>query len=313
MERVSVIVPVYNQAPTVGRTIESILAQDYDAIELIVVNDGSTDSTGIVLEQFRDKITILDHQEPKGPYKSRFKGISKATGRWISFVDADDEITPISIRECVSTAKQTKADIVQMKIERRSKRWKIKVPVKQEYDETRAFDAVCYNETLFPIQCWGKIYSSRLIRESEKSFIQYDGFWGEDRLFNLLIFAQRPNIKVCRNATYKYNWGGATTKYTNRLPEFSEIQSLKIRYLTDNKLLTPDLEKYINAEFIRHIRYNTRQMINSGHKKEEIIKGLKTLKKDAGRYGGGVSPLDIYFEEKQSVSRRLKHLIHQLL
>lgn len=305
--------PVRNQAKTVSRTIESILAQDYDNIEIIAINDGSTDATGVVLEQYQDKITIITHRESKRPYKSRFKGVSKATGSWISFVDSDDELSPTAISEIVATARHTKADIVQMKIERRSKRLGIKLPIKQGYDAMRALDAVCYNDALFPVQCWGKIYSSQLIRDSEKSFIPYDGFWGEDRLFNLAIFSRHPAISICHNAIYRYDWGGATTMYADRLTEFSQIRSLKIKYLTEKNLLTPDLRKSIDAEFIRHVRYNTRQMINSGHNKDEIIKGLETQSIKIILNDQELSPSDIYSEEKQSVSRKLKHLVHQLI
>lgn len=313
MERVSVIVPVYNQAKTVVRAIQSVLTQDYGDIEIIVINDGSTDSTESVLARYKDKISIITHRESKGLYKSRFKGISKATGDWISFVDSDDELSPTAISESVATARHTKADIVQMKIERRSKRLGIKLPIKQGYDVTRALDAVCYNDALFPVQCWGKIYSSQLIKESEESFIPYDGFWGEDRMFNLSLLSQHPDISICHNAIYRYNWGGATTMYADRLTEFSQIRALKIKYLTEKNLLTPDLRKSIDAEFIRHVRYNTRQMINSGHNKDEIIKGLEMRSIDGILNDQELSPSDIYSEEKQSVSRKLKHIVHQLI
>lgn len=90
---VSVIVPVYNRAHYVAETIESILAQTYKNIELILINDGSTDSSLIVLQEYQrrhpDKVVIVD-QENQGQIAARNNGIKKAKGEFIAFLDSDD-------------------------------------------------------------------------------------------------------------------------------------------------------------------------------------------------------------------------------
>lgn len=90
---VSVIVPVYNRAHYVAETIESILAQTYSNIELILINDGSTDSSLQVLREYQhrhpDKIVVID-QENQGQITARNNGISRAKGEFIAFLDSDD-------------------------------------------------------------------------------------------------------------------------------------------------------------------------------------------------------------------------------
>lgn len=90
---VSVIIPVYNCARFVAEAVQSALNQDYDAKEIIVVNDGSTDDTIDVLRSFGDKIRLID-QKNGGPPKARNAGLRAARGEYIAFLDADDIWSP---------------------------------------------------------------------------------------------------------------------------------------------------------------------------------------------------------------------------
>lgn len=85
----SVIIPVYNGGATLGRAIESVLAQSYPAAEVIVVNDGSTDDTDAVITGFRDRVLRL-HQANAGVSAARNAGARRAKGEWLAFLDADD-------------------------------------------------------------------------------------------------------------------------------------------------------------------------------------------------------------------------------
>lgn len=86
---VSVIIPTYNRAKTIERTVNSVLAQTWKAIEIIVVDDGSTDQTPEVLHRYGDKIRVI-RQKNGGPAAARNTGIKAATGDIISFLDSDD-------------------------------------------------------------------------------------------------------------------------------------------------------------------------------------------------------------------------------
>jgi len=86
---VSVIIPTYNRAGTIARAIDSVLAQDYLNFELIVVDDGSTDTTSDTLGTYGDKIRII-RQENRGVSAARNRGIAAARGDLIAFLDSDD-------------------------------------------------------------------------------------------------------------------------------------------------------------------------------------------------------------------------------
>lgn len=90
---VSVVIPAYNIGSFIARAIESVLAQTHQPDEIIVVDDGSTDGTAEEIANFGDKVRYI-HQENSGPNTARNSGVEAASGRWIAFLDGDDEWLP---------------------------------------------------------------------------------------------------------------------------------------------------------------------------------------------------------------------------
>ena len=98
---VSVIIPAYNSESTVGRTIESVLAQTYPRREIIVINDGSSDGTQAAIQKYGDRIILLN-QENLGQGAARNRGLERCSGDFIAFLDADDYWLPGFMEACVS-------------------------------------------------------------------------------------------------------------------------------------------------------------------------------------------------------------------
>jgi len=91
MSKVSVIMPTYNRAWIIERAIKTVLEQSYKDFELIIVNDGSTDNTGPVLEQFNDeRISIIKLETNGGLSHARNTGLKKATGEFVAYLDSDN-------------------------------------------------------------------------------------------------------------------------------------------------------------------------------------------------------------------------------
>lgn len=86
---VSVIIPTYNRGWTLCEAIDSVLAQDYSRVEIIVVDDGSSDNTPEILDNYRDKIKVL-RQENQGVSAARNVGIKASTGEFVALLDSDD-------------------------------------------------------------------------------------------------------------------------------------------------------------------------------------------------------------------------------
>lgn len=99
---VSVVIPTYNRASLIPSSIESVLGQTYKRIELIVVDDGSTDDTQAVLAGYGDKIKVICQQNA-GPAIARNRGIAAATGDIIAFLDSDDQWLPTKLERQVES------------------------------------------------------------------------------------------------------------------------------------------------------------------------------------------------------------------
>lgn len=115
MERglISVIVPVYNLEDYVGKAIESLQEQVYKNIEIIIVDDGSTDGTGDIIDEYekRDKRIVVVHKQNGGVTSARLKGVEIARGEWIGFVDGDDIVESNMYQQLIDNANKYNAQI----------------------------------------------------------------------------------------------------------------------------------------------------------------------------------------------------------
>ena len=90
---ISVIIPAYNAEKSIARAVNSVMCQTYSSLELIVINDCSTDGTRLILDKLRgknSKFSIIDQSHNKGASTSRNEGIKVSNGKWLTFLDADD-------------------------------------------------------------------------------------------------------------------------------------------------------------------------------------------------------------------------------
>ena len=99
---ISVIIPAYNAGKYLAEAIESVLTQTIPPMEIIVIDDGSTDNTAQVAQQFSDRIRYL-RQENAGPAAARNAGIAAACGKWIAFLDSDDRWFPYKLEQQIRT------------------------------------------------------------------------------------------------------------------------------------------------------------------------------------------------------------------
>ena len=110
---ISIIVPVYNTAKYLPRCLNSIIHQTYPNIEIIIVDDGSTDNSATVIKSYTQKDTRIKlvHQKNAGLSAARNTGIAKSTGTFITFVDSDDSIEPNMLQAMITAIVDTSADI----------------------------------------------------------------------------------------------------------------------------------------------------------------------------------------------------------
>lgn len=311
---VSIVITLFNKENTIRKAIDSVINQNYNDVEIIVVNDCSTDSSLDICKEYVDKITIITTDKNSGrPYFTRQVGLMHAKGDFITFIDADDYLSNNALSECVELQKSTQADIIQMNIKRRITSFNIPVSFKSAYDSSRALDACLYNEQLFPIQCWGKLYKTDLLRSVKP--ISYNGFWGEDRIFNLQILSSNPRIEYAQLARYYYSWGGATIATFNidALQDYKQIYQIKSDWAKKY-----GYECHIQSmqnELIGLLKYHIRHLINSNTMSHDSA--LEYLQNEMNRpfwSSFQLPPAEkLYKIEKKSISRIAKKMISNLI
>lgn len=111
---VSIIVPIYNAEQYLRRCVDSILNQEYTDYELLLVNDGSTDASGDICEEYgdQDPRVIVIQKENTGVSDSRNRALDRARGKYLQFLDSDDWITPDATRLFVRAAEEYGCDMV---------------------------------------------------------------------------------------------------------------------------------------------------------------------------------------------------------
>lgn len=112
---VSIIIPVYNVEQHIKDTVKSVQNQTYEHVEIMLIDDGSPDNSGIICDELAksdNRIKVI-HQKNMGVTKARKNGIEASTGEWIVFLDGDDQLLPTAIEYFVETALAKNVDIVQ--------------------------------------------------------------------------------------------------------------------------------------------------------------------------------------------------------
>lgn len=112
---VTVITPAYNAEPFIEETIRSVLAQSLTDWELIVIDDGSTDDTGKIVEAYARtdaRIRLVINEKNRGVARTRNRGLEMFRGQYVAFLDSDDYWEPLMLEKMVARAKETGADIV---------------------------------------------------------------------------------------------------------------------------------------------------------------------------------------------------------
>ncbi|EQB7292629.1 glycosyltransferase family 2 protein [Escherichia albertii] len=120
LERVSVIMPVYNAGRYVAKAIDSVLAQTYNNVELIIINDGSTDNTLDIISVYKNdpRVIIVNMSCNSGVAIARNEGVKLATGRYIAFLDSDDVWRPEKLKRQVGVLSKSKYNCCHSSYER---------------------------------------------------------------------------------------------------------------------------------------------------------------------------------------------------
>ncbi len=253
---ISVVVPAYNIESYLPRCLDSILAQTHHNLQIIVVNDGSTDGTGRVIDSYaaRDDRIVPIHKENGGVSSARIAGINIANGTYIGFVDGDDYIEPNMYEHLLDNSIKYDADISHCG-------YKMVFPdghedlyygtnrIVEQTNEQGLYDLLS-GEFVEP-GLWNKLYKKDIINFNDSLIWDSDIKINEDLLLNYIIFKKAKKAIFEDRTFYHYmlRKGSAATSKTQRhkITDPMKVFSLICNDTKNNQFLFPVIyTRYIN-------------------------------------------------------------------
>lgn len=246
---VSIIIPVYNVQAYLRECLDSVLAQTYTDIEVILVDDGSTDKSGIICDEYRekDRRVRVCHKQNAGVSAARNTGIELAGGEYLVFVDSDDCIHPELVEMYMQTVKPDITVLCEYTID--FEQWKKftedssdkKVVHVSRQEFMQLFDEDYINSPV------NKIYQAKVIRDHQIVFPE-DLDLGEDLLFNLAYLSKaQTSYAILQNPFYYYRddrTGSLTnTKRRNLLSIQTRLFSAVKKFLTETDIWTENNQR----------------------------------------------------------------------
>ncbi len=302
---VSVIVPIYNVERFLERCFESIFHQTYKNFEIIAINDGSTDGSAVILDEWTQKDARIKavHQNNIGVAATRNAGLKLASGEYVLFVDSDDTIAPYGIERLVSKAVYNNLDIAYGAGFRISITGKISIPTnKPLHLIDKVLTGPQYMEDT--IRCksynngvWNKMYKRSFLIENELWF--KEGIVYEDILWSPQVFlkAQRVQFIDVDFANIFVRHGSITQDPYNLAVRHHDslyiFDQLKEVFLQAN---VTEEQRVVYLDYLANRRINLLKNYRAFYSKEQVSANMAEIKKYAKLWSTKMNAVSLYFK-----------------
>ena len=269
---VSVIVPIYNVDKFLEECINSVVSQDYEDLEIILVDDGSTDKSSIICDQWRkkDERICVIHKENQGLGMARNSGLELATGKYVTFVDGDDYIKKDHISNLVSDITSENADICYAGFtffdkNNETKMQNILVGQVIDFPESlrKTIPLMCgksnphKNDSLQMSVCMA-LYRKSLIEEGCILFPSERKLVSEDFIFNIEILKLAHKVVFSDDCGYHYrrNVGSLSTSYKKDKFELHKNFAIEILNRAEELSIKSECEQRIYSTFLSAVWFD---------------------------------------------------------
>lgn len=259
----SIIIPVYNSEKYINDTLDSILNQNFDKYEIILVNDGSTDNSLSIIEGYADEYKFIKiYTIPNGgPANARNFGLSVANGKYILFIDSDDTIVENALSLLLEKNTENEPDIVvfgfyQYDLNKKTKnQYRFRNCEINSKDELSNIFTELYRSDMLN-QVWNKLFLAEFIKKNKILFQNF--FYGEDRLFVLDAISYSPKILVVDECFYNYflrtSSGSLVSKFYDRKFEACCLINQKVNhYLQQTNNINENNISDVSYMFIKSV------------------------------------------------------------
>lgn len=239
MEKISVIMPVYNVEKFIRQSLESVLNQTYKNLEIILVDDGSKDSSGKICDEYSkidDRIKVI-HKENGGLSTARNAGLDVATGKYVMFIDSDDFYEHNSCEVLYNEIEKRGADFVSgnyIHVTYDGKKWQKPLFNPEVYDNFK-LSINDYKKSFFVMNSvvWNKIFNREFIEKWNLRFIPKA--IAEDAIFSTFCYVHSNNAYFINDVVYNYRQNQANVSIsTNCTKQYFEGLNGSYKRIFDN-------------------------------------------------------------------------------
>lgn len=281
MPDVSIIVPIYNAENYLDKCIESLLNQTKKEIEIILINDGSTDNSEKIIKSYKDKRIKYFKNENQGIGKTRNFGIEKATGKYLMFVDSDDYIDKNMAKLMFDKAFSNSLDMVVCDYYKVINNENIEEKLPSFKPTTlKNSPNLLYDINLSP---WNKIYKTSLIKDNNIRFVENLKYEDAPFVIEALDIANKiGKVNKCLNY-YVIHGNSETTVRDKRVYDILKIIDRIRKYFKGKDYIKESLDK-LTVRIITN--YTIQQRVQKDKKigMQFIEEGFKYLKQEVSDY-----------------------------
>lgn len=273
--KVSIIIPAYNCEKTIERCIESIMKQTYTNIEIIIVNDGSSDKTLDKIKKYNSKKIKIINKENEGVSAARNAGINLASGDYIMFIDADDWIEKNTVNILVNETKKRKIEVIRYCCFNNNEKEKLyelsdKIVKKQDFEKEVMPHFLTNSEKIMNLVML--LFIKREVIIKNEIYFDNDLYMMEDVVYYQKLLENIDNIYFlnCHLYHYEFNPDSATNSEKKYIKNIKGIISSDEKLYNDLKKRKIN-DKLINEMVVNHLRIIINYIIfylkNNGIKK----------------------------------------------
>ncbi len=284
--KVSVILPVYNVGKYLKQSLDSLINQTLKDIEIICVDDGSTDESYDILEEYKskdDRIIVI-HKENKGTGAARNDGLRLAKGECIGFVDPDDWVKPNMFERLYGLIKEKNLDIAMCMPDGYDEKNDVYAPFPYFVDENwesviddRVFNWRDLSPFKYPMCVWNKLYTKELFDKNNIDFAEGLDFEDHKVIFGTLLTAQRIFFIREKLYVYRYNREGSVlTDNNRRLIDHMEIFNIVEKLMKETNTFNVLREDFLTYKIHNVLYYYS--MIKNEYKEEYYQNMIKCIK-----------------------------------
>ncbi len=284
--KVSVILPVYNVGKYLRQSLDSLINQTLNEIEIICVNDGSVDDSYDILEEYKAKDSRIKviHKENKGTGAARNDGLRLATGECIGFVDPDDWVKPNMFERLYNLIKEKNLDIAMCMPDGYDEKNAINAPFPYFVDanfeniiDDRVFNWRDLSPFSYPMCVWNKLYTKELFDKYNIDFAEGLDFEDHKVIFGTLLTAERIFFIREKLYVYRFNREGSVLTDNNR----RLIDHIEIFNIVENLMKETNTFNILREDFLTYKIHNILyyySMIKDEFKSEYYENMIKSIR-----------------------------------